>query len=96
MHDAVTVQRWHFIKHDCMSFPFLIKSHQKNITHLQPKSTVVACLVSLLDCEPVASVFLMTRGDIFLPQERARCTAKIADDLEQTSDPVLSRIQGHH
>lgn len=39
----------------------------------------------------------MTRGDIFLPQERARCRAKIAADLEQTSGPVFRRIQqGHH
>lgn len=31
----------------------------------------------------------MTGGDISLPQERARCGAKIASDLEQMPGPVF-------
>lgn len=34
------------------------------------------CVLHVLDFEAVASIFLMTRGDMFLPQERARCRAK--------------------
>lgn len=42
---------------------------------------------SLVHYKRRASVSLMTTGDMFLPQERARCRAKIASNLEQNVWP---------
>lgn len=52
----------------------------------------------LLEYEAEASIFLMTRGDMFLPQERARCRAKNSSWLGASVWPrFLGRIQqGHH